>query len=56
VPAGARWAQAALGAPVGDTLFFAGEATHPSGMNGTTAGALETAARACAEIAAALGG
>ena len=55
VPVGARWAQAALGAPVDGTIFFAGEATHTAGMNGTTAGALETAERAVAEIQAALG-
>jgi monoamine oxidase len=54
VPVGARWAQAALGNPVADTLFFAGEATHTAGMNGTTAGALESADRACVEIEAAL--
>jgi monoamine oxidase len=56
VPVGGRWAQAALGNPVADTLFFAGEATHPAGMNGTTAGALEMGERAFYEIAAALGG
>jgi len=54
VPVGARWAQAALGNPVADTLFFAGEATHTAGMNGTTAGALESAGRACVEIEAAV--
>jgi len=53
VPVGARWAQSALGAPVDDTIFFAGEATHDAGMNGTTAGALQTAARAVAEMRAA---
>ncbi len=55
VPVGARWAQPELGLPVDDTLFFAGEATHAAGMNGTTAGALETAQRACVEIEAAFG-
>ena len=55
VPVGARWAQAALGNPIADTLFFAGEATHPAGMNGTTAGALEMGERAFHEIDAVLG-
>jgi monoamine oxidase len=55
VPVGARWAQAALGAPVADTLYFAGEATHTAGMNGTTAGALESGERAALEIERHLG-
>jgi monoamine oxidase len=43
-----------LAAPVADTLFFAGEATHTSGHTGTVHGALETGARAAAEILRAL--
>jgi hypothetical protein len=39
-------------APVAGTLFFAGEATDAAGMNATTAGALASAERACAEITA----
>jgi monoamine oxidase len=50
VPTGALWAQAALGEPLVDTVFFAGEATHTAGMNGTTAGALESGARVATEI------
>ena len=50
VPAGALPAQAALGAPVEDTLFFAGEATATEGMNGTVDGAIESGLRAAREI------
>lgn len=50
VPAGALWAQSALGAPVEDTLFFAGEATATGGMNGTVEGAIESGLRAAREI------
>jgi len=43
-----------LAAPVGDTLFFAGEATDPHGHNGTVHGAISTAHRAAKEILGAL--
>jgi monoamine oxidase len=39
-----------LGAPVGDTLFFAGEATVTDAQTGTVFGALETGQRAAREI------
>jgi monoamine oxidase len=51
VPAGAVGAPAALAAPVGGRLFFAGEATDTGGDPGTVHGALATGARAAAEIA-----
>jgi monoamine oxidase len=51
VPTGALGAPAALAAPVGDRLFFAGEATDSGGDPGTVHGALATGARAAAEIA-----
>jgi monoamine oxidase len=51
VPTGALGAPAALAAPVGDHLFFAGEATDSGGDPGTVHGALATGARAAAEIA-----
>jgi monoamine oxidase len=50
VPAGALPAQAALGTPLEDTLFFAGEATATEGMNGTVDGAIESGQRAAREI------
>lgn len=43
-------AQKALGAPVGNTLFFAGEATDTSGHNGTVHGAIASGRRAAQEI------
>ncbi|HEY0715578.1 MAG TPA: NAD(P)/FAD-dependent oxidoreductase [Polyangia bacterium] len=43
-----------LAAPIANTLFFAGEATHTTGANGTVHGALETGLRAAAEADAAL--
>ena len=43
----------ALAAPVGGRLFFAGEATHPA-VNPCLQAALETGARAAAQVAAAL--
>jgi monoamine oxidase len=52
---GAAGAREALGAPVEDTLFFAGEATALHGESGTVNGALETGERAAAEAAEALG-
>jgi monoamine oxidase len=56
VPAGALDAQAALAAPVDDTLFFAGEATCSDGMNSTVEGALGSGRRAAGEILSALRG
>ncbi|HEV2909382.1 MAG TPA: NAD(P)/FAD-dependent oxidoreductase [Candidatus Eremiobacteraceae bacterium] len=48
-------ARAALGTPVDDTLFFAGEATSTNGQGGTVNGALQTGMRAAEEAATALG-
>jgi monoamine oxidase len=50
VPAGALDAQAALGRPIDDVLFFAGEATAPGGWNGTVDGAIESGVRAADEV------
>ena len=50
VPVGAMKAQRTLAEPVARTLFFAGEATHFAGACGTVHGALETGARAAAEL------
>jgi len=47
-------ARAALGAPVEDVLFFAGEATSTDGQGGTVSGAFETGMRAAQEAARAL--
>lgn len=47
---GADGAQHALGAPVENTLFFAGEATDTTGNNGTVHGATASGRRAAAEI------
>jgi monoamine oxidase len=47
-------APSALAWPIADTLFFAGEATHP-GLSGTVAGALASGYRAAREVLAALG-
>ncbi|HEX2209631.1 MAG TPA: FAD-dependent oxidoreductase [Longimicrobium sp.] len=49
-PVFARQALAALGTPVEDTLFFAGEAAATDGMNGTVDGAMESGQRAAREI------
>jgi monoamine oxidase len=49
VPVGHDGMQERLGAPVDDTLFFAGEATHPT-QNGTVHGAIETGLRAAREL------
>jgi monoamine oxidase len=46
VPPGALDAPARLAAPVGGTLFFAGEATHTAGAAGTVHGAIESGERA----------
>ena len=48
-------ARATLAAPLGDSLFFAGEATSTDGQAGTVNGALETGERAAAEAATHLG-
>jgi monoamine oxidase len=47
--------RAVLAQPLGNALFFAGEATSTDGQGGTVNGALETGERAAAEAAAALG-
>lgn len=47
---GAVEAQQALGTPLEETLFFAGEATDVSGNNGTVHGAIASGQRAAAEI------
>jgi monoamine oxidase len=51
VAVGGAEARATLAAPVENTLFFAGEATSEDGQGGTVNGALETGARAAAEVA-----
>lgn len=50
VPSGGLNAQAELAQPVGDTLFFAGEATNTEGHNGTVHGAIATGLRAASEV------
>lgn len=55
VKAGGEGYQSILGAPVENTLFFAGEATDVTGHNGTVHGAIASGARAAREILAALG-
>ena len=47
---GADGAQEALGRPVENTLFFAGEATDTTGHNGTVHGAMASGRRAAKEI------
>jgi monoamine oxidase len=51
VTVGGSAARAALGEPLEDTLFFAGEATDEEG--GTVAGALQSGVRAARELLAA---
>jgi monoamine oxidase len=53
IPVGAGAAPAVLAASVGDTLYFAGEATQVGGAGGTVHGALGTGLRAADEILAA---
>lgn len=53
--AGSGGARIALGTPVDDTLFFAGEATSSDNQGGTVNGALESGERAAREVAAVLG-
>lgn len=52
VRAGGEGCQKTLGAPLDDTLFFAGEATDTSGHNGTVHGAIASGKRAAQEILA----
>jgi monoamine oxidase len=47
---GSDGAQEALASPIGNMLFFAGEATDTSGHNGTVHGAIASGRRAAAEI------
>ena len=56
IPVGGLDAPAALAAPLGGRLFFAGEATDTVGDPGTVHGAMTTGTRAAAEIVAALNG
>jgi len=50
VKVGGEGCQKTLGAPIQDTLFFAGEATDVSGHNGTVHGAIASGKRAAAEM------
>jgi monoamine oxidase len=50
IPVGALDAVARLAAPLADTVFFAGEATHTAGATGTVHGALDTGERVVREI------
>jgi monoamine oxidase len=52
---GSDGAQEALGSPIEDTLFFAGEATDVTGHNGTVHGAIASGHRAAKEIVARIG-
>ncbi len=52
VPAGGLGLPEKLAKPVADTLFFAGEATHPR-LTGTVAGAIASGVRAAEEVLAA---
>jgi monoamine oxidase len=47
---GGDLAPRALAAPVKETLFFAGEATHTQGHNGTVHGAIDSGKRAAKEL------
>lgn len=53
-PAGALEARSALAEPVGNTLFFAGEATETQGHSATVHGAIATGRRAAAQVLASL--
>jgi monoamine oxidase len=55
VAVGGVEARAMLAAPMGEALFFAGEATSDDGQGGTVNGALETGERAAREAASSLG-
>jgi len=50
VKVGGEGCQRALGAPIANTLFFAGEATDTSGHNGTVHGAIASGQRAAQDI------
>lgn len=50
VKAGGEGCQKVLGAPVENTLFFAGEATDTTGNNGTVHAAIASGRRAAKEI------
>ena len=50
VKVGGEGCQGRLGSPIGNTLFFAGEATDISGHNGTVHGAIASGQRAAQEI------
>jgi len=50
VKVGGDRAQSVLAGPLNHRLFFAGEATDPSGHHGTVHGAIDTGKRAAAEI------
>jgi monoamine oxidase len=52
VTVGATEARAALGQPLEDTLFFAGEATDTEDDGGTVSGALQSGVRAAREVLA----
>jgi monoamine oxidase len=52
VKAGGEGCQKTLGAPIENTLFFAGEATDITGHNGTVHGAIASGQRAAKEILA----
>jgi monoamine oxidase len=51
---GADGAQEALGSPIENTLFFAGEATDVTGHNGTVNGAMASGYRAAQEVLASI--
>ncbi len=53
--AGHAGSHAALAAPIAGTLFFAGEATEPTGHCATVHGAIATGRRAAREALAVLG-
>lgn len=53
VKAGGEGCQAILGAPVADTLYFAGEHTDSTGHNGTVHGAIASGRRAAKDITSA---
>lgn len=55
VTTGGDTARAALGAPVDETLFFAGEATSTDGQGGTVSGAFASGVRAAREAVRACG-
>jgi monoamine oxidase len=52
VAVGGSEARAALARPIGDTLFFAGEATDATGEAGTVTGAVQSGLRAAREVLA----